>query len=145
MKMNSIKIFFVFLSIGLVFSSCYKEENWVDDNSQTENKYYPVIQKLVKTGGDTISAGELIKLTVNYWSNDPIKSLELTETANGADKSIQVWGYTDSFNEEAYAEVTTLDYTASTFSDTTDVTLSVTVLNENGLSRKKSVEVVVIP
>ena len=139
------KIFFVFLSLGLVFSSCYKEENWVDDNSQTEGKYYPVIQEVVRSGTDTIASGETVTLTVNYWSKDPIKSLEITETANGEDKSVLVWDYVDSFNEEAYAEVTKLDYTAPSFADTTNVELTVTLLNENGLSRKESVKVVVLP
>ncbi len=135
---------FLFLAAGLLFSSCYKEENWLAENSDTENKYFPVIQK-VESSVSTLHSGETAVITVTYWSHDDIKEIELWANENGEDRKVTTWPYTDSFDKDAYAEVTNLDYVAPTFADTTDVTIKAVVNNANGLSKSKTVSLTVYP
>lgn len=139
-KMSKMKIFFFLLSVGLLFSSCYKEEDWVADNSTTEDKYFPVIQK-VTVSTDMVATGDTSFVKVYFWSHDDIKNVELWEN----DALYTSWDFVDSFDTLAYAQVKSFDYVAPAVADTTAFTLKVIVNNVNGLDRTKSVDVTVVP
>ena len=142
--MNKIKLLLLLLVVGLLFSSCYKEEDWLADNSTTEEKFFPVVQN-VFSSVDSMKSGDTSIISVKYWSHDEIKEIELWANEGGEDRKVSTWSYVDSFDDEAHAEVTNLDYIAPSFSDTTVVTIKAIVNNVNGLSKFRTVSLVVLP
>lgn len=139
--MKFIKLFLFLLGTSLLMTSCYKESNWLDENSTTDGNYYPVIQKMtVEAPNENAMEGDSVNITTYYWSKDPIKELQFFVD----DNLTTTWAHTDSFDEEAYAQKTSFLYIVPSLPDSTTVNFLVKVINENGLEKEKATSILVI-
>jgi len=135
------KYIFLILGAVLFLSSCYEQQTWVDKNVKEGGNYYPFIQKVEISNtpeSGNFAVGDAVDVRVQYWSVDPIASLDLYATVNGEESLASSNPYAYSFDEESQAEVTTLSYTVPDGSSGTNIDLRVVVVNENELTREKT-------
>lgn len=137
---------YILMIVGfvLLLSSCYEQQTWVDKNVKEGGNYYPYIQlvdvsNLPESG--LFTEGDAVDVRVQYWSVDPVSSLDLYATVNGTEGLVSSTPYTYSFDAESNAEVTTLAYTVPTGSSGTNIDLRVVVVNENELTREKTTSI----
>ncbi|GJM35230.1 MAG: hypothetical protein DHS20C18_42310 [Saprospiraceae bacterium] len=130
--------FFLLVLSGLTFSSCYKESDWLGDNTTTEGKHFPVIAgfELVTEGGP-FSEGTSVQLDLDFWSLDAISSIKLYERVDGGDPvEVASFGYTANFQDDSQTDELIMSYTIPSLpADTVQITLDAEVVNENGLTR----------
>ena len=141
------KIYFILIfGIALVMSSCYKEESWVDKNVKEGGDHFPYIQLLdvIAQEDGIINEGDVVSLRLQYWSIDPVNSLNIYETVNGGSEALaSSTPYTYSYDAESAAEVMFLNYTVPSGTTGTSIDLRVEVLCDNQLTREKSVSITV--
>ncbi|TNE61228.1 MAG: hypothetical protein EP344_06230 [Bacteroidetes bacterium] len=134
------------LLLGLVLSGCYKEPNWLDDNVTTGKGNYPVIATLTLANGNSFSIGETAQLDLRYWSLDPIKEIQLYSVIDGTENLESSSPHVANFAEDSQTDKMILDYTVpSVPNDITEITLKVTIVNENTLTRSSTVKINVVP
>lgn len=135
--MKLIKNTIILSCLLALVTSCYEEEQWLEDNIETEGKNYPVIQSVGVEG--ELAPGNTLNLIMHYWSSDPILRYDLYDSVAMVSNQ-QLYSSTDyvyNYDEETGSEVVTLPYTIpSTVVDTSIVILRVAIVNENGLSRE---------
>ena len=137
------KRIYIVLLAGMAFwlSSCYEQQTWVDANVTEGGKYFPVIQLMTVSNtpaSGSFAVGAEVKVAVQYWSVDPVKSLDLYSTVNGTESLFSSTPYSYSYDADAKAEIMTLSYTVPAAAAGSTVNLKVKVLCENDLSREKS-------
>jgi len=142
------KKIYIVLVLGMTFwmSSCYEQQTWVDANVTEGGKYYPVIQLFTVSNtpaGGNFTVGSEAQLKLQYWSVDPVKSLDLYATVGGNSGLFSSTPYSYSYSADVGAEVVTLTYTVPSEAAGSSVDLKVVVACENGLSREKSVKITV--
>lgn len=124
--------------VGLIFSSCYKEPDWVGDNTTTEGKHFPVIAGVtLVTAGDFFQEGSTIQIDLDYWSLDDIATVKLYENVDGGGATeVSSTSHVSNFQEDSQTDEMILSYTIPTLpSDTVEIVLDVEVINVNGLTR----------
>lgn len=136
MKNNILKLFLLFLTIGVFMSSCYEEERWTEENTEVLG-YYPLIADYtVSPDGEVTSGTELI-LDLRFWCTDPIKEIIFYPELGGMALDSVIVPYSNA----AYSNISQTDsilvsYSAPTVVDTTlDLVINAKVVAENGLSR----------
>lgn len=139
-------IFYILVLIAFGVTSCHDEPDWLGDNTETEGRHFPVIGTL--SASETIVAtGDMIELDMRFWSLDPIKETEVIEKLSTADEYnvVETIPYTFNFNEETQDEQLIINYTAPSVADTMVYQVGARVINENGLTRERVVDITVIP
>ncbi len=133
------KILF-FLPLLVLFSSCYKESNWIADNVDTEGYFYPLIQDVLAepANGTDITEGSEVLISVYYWSRDDVASVELFETIDGNEKMIHSASAPTRFDAERSVDVLEYSYTVPAGTAGKDITIKAVVTTVNGLSREKA-------
>ena len=137
--MNKIN-FLIAISMLLVFSSCYEEEDWLGDNLADGGTYFPVIQSVLTELPDdaTFSEGTTVNVSVWYWSRDAVKEVKITETIDGVEKQLTSSGSSTRFDVEKNVDVLEYDYAIPAGSSGKEITITATVITVNDLDRVKS-------
>lgn len=142
--MKILKHILVFGAAMILLSSCYKEDYFLDDNTTSDGKHFPIVQS-VEVSNEPNSGfveGNTVELTVHYWSEDPILQYELYETVGaGSETLYSTTPYQFTYDEEAQSEVVTLTYEVPAGSSGQSIVLNVVLVNENGLTKSKSATV----
>ncbi len=80
------KFIIIILCGMLTMTSCYEKEYWVDDNTTSEGKHFPVIAKLAVDSDGPYVVGDQLSVDLFYWSVDEIQkvdfytALQITDT-----------------------------------------------------------------
>lgn len=135
---NTIK-FFLFACMVLLFTGCFEEDNFFEDNIELTGRSFPVISDLeIINAKSSYAEGETVRLDVRFWSEDPIESIALSDSLIGirAQQQFTVIPYSEAaFSETSQTDSLVIEYTVPTVpNDTTQINLEVEVTNENGLS-----------
>lgn len=139
-------IYFIALILTVLITACHDEPDWLGDNTTTEGNHFPVIGTLTASS-TTVSSGGSIELDMRYWSLDPIRETALIEKAEGAADFtiVDTYPYTFNFNAETQDEQLIMTYIAPAVSDTSEYEVGARVINENGLTRERTVSITVLP
>lgn len=127
-----------------VLSSCYKEEYFLDDNTTSNGRHFPVLQTVVvdnepETG---FTEGSTVEIVVHYFSVDPILQYELYETVGaGSEALYSTTPYKYTYDPDTQSEVVTLNYVVPAGSSGEGIGLNVVIVNENGLVANKSTSI----
>ena len=142
--MRNIKFILLFTTIIMAFSSCYKQDTWIDRNVKEGGHFFPKIQGLsvVNTPDEGFNEGDVVQLALQYWSIDPVKSLNVYAKVGDADEVLdKAHAYVDSFDAEAGAQIQILEYTIPSGASGKDIGLRVEVETDAGLTREKSTSI----
>ncbi|MEE9439079.1 MAG: hypothetical protein V3V14_08780 [Saprospiraceae bacterium] len=143
--MKNIKLtLFLSLILTVVFSSCYKEESWVDKNVKESLGSVPFIQGLsidnVPESGMFIE-GSVAQIALQYWSIDDVKNIEVFATIDGQESLSETHPFIDSYNDELAAQLQMFDYTIPAGTSGMTIDLRVVVNTDRDLFRDKTVTI----
>lgn len=134
------------LMLLVVFTGCYDEPDLLSDLTTTEGKHFPVIASFgTESGETTFSSGASVGLDLRYWSVDEIDQIIFSETIDGNTSEFANLGYTQNFAEDSQTDKLVVDYTAPSVAAETTVTITVEILNANGLNKTGSVSLTIVP
>lgn len=131
--MKNLKFLIIFLTIGIVFSACYKEETlWLEENADLSGQHYPLVPYFdkVPASGD-FYFGETVDFEMNYWSIDPIAAVKFLENGNEYFST----GYAAALSTETNMDSIIFTYTTHQMDTPNPITLSGKVITEPGLER----------
>jgi hypothetical protein len=122
--------------VALVFSSCYKETIWLDENATSEGKFFPNVffNTLDST---TFSKGGVVKCNIEYWSKDKIKEVRFYDAVGTAARAVvKTNPYAPAYSAFKKSDTLVYQYTVPvTAASGTSIILDAEVVNENGLTR----------
>ncbi len=126
--------FSLFMLLTLFISSCYKEPDFIGDNSTTEGKHFPVIAgfKIVDKA-DSYNQGEKVKVDLDFWSVDPIKVINFHFRTDDTDVIAATSPYVANFKEDSQTDELIMEFVVPSVSSTDTVTIDAEIINENGL------------
>ena len=134
-KQNKLVSFSFFVLLALVISSCYKEPDFIGDNSTTEGKHFPVISGFnVVDKADSYNQGESVKVDLDFWSTDPIKEINFHYRIGDTDVIAATSSYVANFQEDSQTDELVMEIAVPAVDSTVTVTIDAEILNENGLS-----------
>jgi len=136
------RIFFKYLLLlcGVIaLHSCYKESNFLDENTTTEDKNFPVVATFAVTNGATFKVGDAIKTELNYWSIDPIKEIRLYQTVAGVREIKVTKPYAAAFSKQSQTDSLLMEFPMPQLAVGTEVSVQAEVVNDNGLMRLSSI------
>lgn len=131
------KHLFVFLTFAVLITGCYQEENWLEDNWEKDENYYPNISNVsILAEQETYAEGDAVNLDLRFWSEGSVESIQLLHEYGGNNQEV----YSEyAYSEAGYSEITKTDsivveYTVPQGSSGSTISLEFEVANENGLS-----------
>jgi uncharacterized FlgJ-related protein len=120
----------------LIFSSCYKESYWLDDNATGTGKFFPNVffNNLDST---SFSTGGSVRCYIEYWSKDKIKEIRFYDSIGTARRAVVATiPYTPAYSTFKKADTLVYNYKVpATVASKTNIRLDAEVVNENGLTR----------
>ncbi|GLR15648.1 hypothetical protein [Portibacter lacus] len=128
---------FLFL-IAFTVSSCYKESDWLGDNTTTEGKHFPVIAGItILDEMDTYPVGTNIQIDLDFWSLDEISTIKLYQTIGGGETTeVKSYPFVSNFQEDSQTDELIMDYQIPSITEeSVSIRLDVEVINVNGLTR----------
>jgi hypothetical protein len=142
MKFLNIKSAFVATICTLLLAGCYKESNWLDENTTKGAGNYPVIATFTSTNGKKFKAGQVVKLDLRYWSLDPIKEIKFSSIIDGVTAPVSTLPYSANFAEDSQTDKLLFDYTVPSTPETVKkMKIEALITNENGLTRASTYEI----
>ena len=133
-------IFLGLIAIGL--SSCYDQEDPLDDLITRTGNYYPAIANIrtLEDQGFTVdfSPGGNVALEMQYWSIDPIDVVNFYDVINSDTTLVSSTPYEPAFSQRAGTETLVFNYTVPLLPVDTEVTLLFEVVNQNTLSYSRT-------
>ncbi len=142
--MKNIKLLMMILTIGVLFSACYKEDPlWLEENADLSGQHYPLVPYFDKlTDGSEFYFGQTVDFEMNYWSIDPIAAVKLME--NGVEYFST--GYAEALSPETNMDSIIFTYTTHQMDAPGAITISGLVVTEPGLERaSSSIDITVCP
>ncbi len=140
MKMKIFRYLFFSAVFMVALSSCYEEEYFLDDNTTSDGRHFPVIQTIVIEGSG--NEGETINLVMHYFSQDPVDKYELyAKVGSDSEALYSTTDYSYDYDEETESEVVSLPYVIPAGSSGQKVSFRIVVINENELYREKSTSI----
>jgi len=134
-KYNKIVSFSLFVLLALLISSCYKEPDFIGDNSKTEGKHFPVISGFnIIDKADSYSQGEMVKVDLDFWSLDPIKEINFFFKIGDSIVLAGNSNYIANFQEDSQSDELVMDLLVPAVDSVVEVTINAEVVNENGLT-----------
>lgn len=132
---------FIFLTaMTMVLSSCYSDDDWLDDNAESLGNY-PVISTFTAPDGTVVESGDVVTLDLRYFSTDPIASITFYEKYNDEVNEVFTTGYEQNFDPESQTDKLIYEYTVPEFPVEVDqFTIEVVIVNENSLERSSSID-----
>lgn len=149
--MKTPKLIILLLSTAVAVTACYDDKDPVADIiTPTGKGYYPVsgntFVDLINTGTITANRvykpGVAIAFELQYWSEAPIKEINLYQTAgtNAKEKIFSApYSTVAAFSKRKSADTLIFNYTTPAVAETTNVKLDVEIINENTLSLTRSI------
>lgn len=131
---NIIKILLAgFITIS--FSSCYEDDNWLEENIEETGRSVPFIASFTTADKD-YSQGSEITLDLRYWSNDPIEQIDFFAQVQGnpGHDDLRVIPYEEAYSALSRTDSLLIKYTVPDVPSGTRFSFQVVVRNENGLS-----------
>lgn len=131
--MKNLKFLMMFLTIGVLFSSCYKEETlWLEDNADLSGQHYPLVPYFDQvTDGAEFFFGQAVEFEMHYWSIDPIAAVKLMENGNEYFST----GYAAALSPVTNMDSIIFTYTAHQMDTPDPIAISGLVVTESGLER----------
>lgn len=132
------KTIFKALLLGFItvsISSCYNDDNWLDDNMEETGRSVPMIASFT-TSDEDYSSGAEITLDLRYWSNDDIEQIDFFAQVEGHPEldDLRVIPYEEAYSELSRTDSLLITYTVPDVPSGTDFGFQVVVKNENGLT-----------
>ena len=139
MKITSLTSKIILLGLMVVgLSSCYDQEDPLDDLIQRTGNHYPAIANIrtLQDQGFTVdfSPGGSVALEMQYWSIDPIDVVNFYDIINGDTALISSNPYQAAFSQRSGTDTLVFDYTVPMLPAETTIVLMFEVVNENTLS-----------
>ena len=136
MKNNILKLSFFFLAIGIFMSSCYKEERWVEENTEVLG-YVPLIAAFTISPEDEATSGTELTMDLRYWCEDPIKEIIFYPELGGTMLDSVIVPYVAAYSNVSQTDSLIFTYVAPTVVDTTlELIVNAKVVAQNGFSRE---------
>lgn len=134
--MKNLIITFSLLTVVLVFSACYKESYWLDDNAVSTGKFYPNVF-FNNLDSATYSKGSAVKCYIEYWSKDKIKEIRFHDSVNTvARKVVKAIPYAPAYSSFKKSDTLVYFYTVPLDAPSgATIRLDAVVENDNGLTR----------
>ena len=124
------------ITIGL--SSCYEQEDPLDDLINRSGNHYPAIANIrtLEDQGLTVdfSPGGNVALEMQYWSIDPIDVVNFYDIIDNDTSLISSNPYQPAFSRRSGTDTLVFNYTVPALPVDTEITLMFEVVNENTLS-----------
>ena len=137
--MKNIIISSLILCLVLLFSACYKESYWLDENTTTEGKFFPNIT-FNPLDSTSFTRGGSVRCNLEYWSKDKIKEIRIYDSVGTtARKVVATIPYAASYS--AFKKSDTLIYfyaLPAGITAGTSIRLDAQAVNENGLTKLSS-------
>lgn len=139
--MRTIQIFSKTLMAGLglclMLSSCYEQEDPLEEIIVRTGDHYPVvanIRSLEAQGYEVdFSAGGDVHLELQYWSFDPIDKINFYDVIDSDTSLIAAFDYQAAFSKRSDTDTLVVQYTVPAVPAGTEVGLILEVVNENTL------------
>lgn len=127
------------------FVACTKKSDFIADNTTpTGVGYRPVstnplrivtANPVIDLNGAKINSGTTFKTELQYWSESPIKEINVYETVGtGAKTKLQTFEYAPAFSQVKRADTLLVPYTVPTVASGTSIKLDLEIVNKNTLS-----------
>jgi hypothetical protein len=146
-------IYSIILSMGLL-TACYDDDsNPVEDLSALEPGHVPVsantfVDLLNADSKFTYRSGTEMAFELVYWSDDPVKEINLYETL-GADAKERIvhaaYGDVAAFSRIKSADTLVFRYTTPIVAQKTTVKFDIEIVNENTRSLNRTLSITVNP
>jgi hypothetical protein len=124
------------LCIVLVFSACYKETNWLDENVTTEGKFFPNIT-FNTLDSTAFTRGGSVRCNLEYWSKDKIKEIRIYDSiGTTARKVVATIPYAAAYSAFKKSDTLIYMYTVPTTATAgSTIRLDAQAVNDNGLTK----------
>lgn len=136
--MKNIKIKYSFLAVltsSVMLFSCFEEDNFLDDNLTLTENYFPVVADFYLEE-DSYAVGASAQAITVFWSEGPIRELQLYATVGGAAETlVSTTPYTANLVDSVRADVMVIPYTVPNVASGTSIDLRVLVVNENDFTK----------
>lgn len=146
--MKKIQIFNISLLaviVALMFTSCYEEEVWLEDNIITTGEYYPVIY-MNSFDENEYQTGESVEVVLEFFSKGTLEEIILYEQIGEAEKKVvSTTPYEPAFSQYKSQDTLALNYTVPAVTDTVTITLEAEAVNANGLTKTSSQDFTATP
>ena len=121
--------------IAIGVSSCYEDDNWLDENMEETGRSTPVIASFT-TADEDYSPGSEITLDLRFWSNDSIEQVDFFAQVDGHPEldDLRVFPYEEAYSELSRTDSLLINYTVPNVPSGTDFEFQVVVRNVNGLT-----------
>ena len=127
-----------------LFTACYEEENWLEDNITPTGEYYPTIY--MNSLENEYQAGDAVSVVLEFASQGTLQEIVLYQTLGDAEEAVvSRTPYQPAFSEVKAQDTLALVYTVPAISDTVEIELRAEAVNSNGLTKSSSNSFEAIP
>lgn len=140
-----IKISLLLVITVFMFTSCYEENIWLEDNIVATGEHYPLIY-MNTLDRDEYQAGENIEVLLEFSSLGELKEIVFYEKIGDAErKEVSRTPYQPAFSQIKSQDTLALNYTVPTVTDTISISLEAEAVNANGLTKSSSQNFTALP
>ena len=114
--MKILRPFILLLAVIATASSCYKEQNFWEDNATLTDKAVPFVY-MYTLDSATLSPGNKVRVLLEFYCKEPLKEIRLyqgTGSITGARTLVSTTPYTPAFSQIRQMDTLVLSYTAPT-------------------------------
>lgn len=138
--MKDIKIKYSFLAVlfsSIMLSSCFEEDNFLDDNLTLTGNHFPVIASFSVDTKSVYVINEVVTDAIlSYWTEGSIKQINVYNTIGSGTKDIvSTTPYSANFIDSLRTDVFVFDYDIPNVEPRTSIKIEVEVENVNGLTK----------
>lgn len=145
--MKNIKIKHTLLAVllmsSMVLSSCFEEDNFLDDNLTLTGNFFPVVADLDVDTKSSYIINEIISdIFISYWTEGTLKQINVYNTPSGGVRElVSSTPHVPNFIDSLRTDVLVFDYAIPDVEPRTSVNVEVEVENENGFTKSKSFDI----
>lgn len=141
---NSRWLFVLLASSALLWTGCYEEPNWLDDNIESLGSI-PVISSFSVVEDREYELGETVGLDLRFFSDDEIQEIVLSSIIGSQKEEVATFDYVPNFVADSQTDQLLMEYTIpNELPEGVDrIELEANVINENQFNRTATVTVVV--
>ena len=120
-----------------LLTSCYEEENWLEDNITPTGEYYPTIYMNDLDG--EYAAGDEVIVDLEFASQGTLENIVLYQQLGEAEEEVvSTTPYQPAFSQKKSQDTLALTYVVPSITDTVEITLRAEAVNANGLTTSSS-------
>ena len=141
--LNKIQTYALLITLSILLTSCFSEDNFLTDNLELTDRSFPVITDIIILNSqDEYSEGDNIQFDIRFWSDDPVSEIILYDELvglRGLEIAVQRPASEATFSEESQTDAITLVYVVPEITqDPTTINFVIEVVNENGLTEQNT-------